>query len=137
MSETTPKELTLDDINEMLRKPQEEIQAKEHSIKSLEKSLANAKNRLAVLKGREGTLKLDAMKKKYGVQSVDELMQRMDDVLGEKKTSLPSSASHEPVKVTKETKDSKEKTAGKVSSTSASTTEEKKEEGVADYSKML
>lgn len=136
MSETTPKEMTLDDINEMLRNTQEEIQAKERSIKSLEKSLANAKNRLAVLKGREGTLKLDAMKKKYGMQSVDELMQLMDDVLGEKKNTLSSSVSQEPLKATKETKDSKEKTDGKVSSKSSSTTEEKKEEGAADYSKM-
>ena len=77
MSETQKKELTLNDIEKMLQKTIEEIQAKEHSIKNLEKMLANARNRLSILKGREGSLKLERMKKRFGVQSEEELMERM------------------------------------------------------------
>ena len=72
------KELSLTDIDEMIQKTNDEIELKERSIKSMEKSLANAKNRLAVLNGRKGDLKLERIKKKYGIQSDDEL----DELIG-------------------------------------------------------
>ncbi len=72
------KELSLTDIDEMIKKTNDEIELKERSIKSMEKSLANAKNRLAVLNGRKGDLKLERIKKKYGIQSDDEL----DELIG-------------------------------------------------------
>lgn len=75
------KEITQGELDVMLQKTQDMIAAKEISIKKMEKTLKQEKNRLAILKGREGRLKLEAMKKKFGVQSDDELMQRMEAAL--------------------------------------------------------
>ena len=75
------KEITQGELDVMLQKTQDMIAAKEISIKKMEKTLKQEKNRLAILKGREGRLKLEAMKKKLGVQSDDVLMQRMEAAL--------------------------------------------------------
>lgn len=77
MKETTQKITPRD----LLEKTKVMIKKTECSIKKMEKNLSAAKKRLAILKGREGMLMLEVMKMQCGVQSDEELMQRMDSIV--------------------------------------------------------